>query len=110
MKSANRRLCYLAAAVATLWAATSGAYAAAPSPQGATAGTEEKLAQAAGSPGAAPGIAPTPAAATDPAAGHDPLEARAWRAAAQGVEPLRRYLWRTRMIYNFYIRDFNVLE
>jgi hypothetical protein len=27
-------------------------------------------------------------------------------AAAQGPEALRRYLWRTRMIYNFYYWDF----
>ena len=27
-------------------------------------------------------------------------------AAAQGPEALRRYLWRTRMIYNFYYDDF----
>jgi hypothetical protein len=27
-------------------------------------------------------------------------------AAAQGPEALRRYIWRTRMIYNFYYEDF----
>jgi hypothetical protein len=27
-------------------------------------------------------------------------------AAAQGPEALRRYIWRTRMIYNFYFPDF----
>jgi hypothetical protein len=27
-------------------------------------------------------------------------------AAAQGNEALRRYVWRTRMIYNFYYHDF----
>ena len=27
-------------------------------------------------------------------------------AAAQGPEALRRYIWRTRMIYNFYYDDF----
>src|SRR4051794_24575521 len=32
--------------------------------------------------------------------------ARAEAAAAQGPEALRRYLWRTRMIYNFYYPDF----
>ena len=31
---------------------------------------------------------------------------RAAAAAAQGPEALRRYLWRTRMIYNFYYPDF----
>lgn len=28
------------------------------------------------------------------------------KAAAEGNEALRRYIWRTRMIYNFYYRDF----
>jgi hypothetical protein len=28
------------------------------------------------------------------------------QAAAQGNEPLRRYIWRTRMIHNFYFNDF----
>jgi hypothetical protein len=32
--------------------------------------------------------------------------ARAVAAAAEGPEALRRYLWRTRMIYNFYYPDF----
>jgi len=31
---------------------------------------------------------------------------RAAAAAAEGPEALRRYLWRTRMIYNFYYPDF----
>jgi len=29
-----------------------------------------------------------------------------WDAAAQGPEALRRYIWRTRMIYNYYYQDF----
>jgi len=33
-------------------------------------------------------------------------EAGAVAAARQGPEALRRYLWRTRMIYNFYYPDF----
>jgi hypothetical protein len=28
------------------------------------------------------------------------------KAAAEGTEALRRYTWRTRMIYNFYYNDF----
>ena len=32
--------------------------------------------------------------------------ARAVAASAEGPEALRRYLWRTRMIYNFYYPDF----
>jgi hypothetical protein len=38
--------------------------------------------------------------------GHRPMEAAAVRAAAQRPEALRRYLWRTRMIYNYYFWDF----
>jgi hypothetical protein len=33
-------------------------------------------------------------------------ETRVRAAAAQGPEALRRYIWRTRMIYNFYYWDF----
>jgi hypothetical protein len=33
--------------------------------------------------------------------GYPPLEAGVRRAAAQGPEALRRYIWRTRMIYNY---------
>jgi hypothetical protein len=35
-----------------------------------------------------------------------PGEAGVRRAAAQGPEALRRYIWRTRMIYNYYYWDF----
>ena len=35
-----------------------------------------------------------------------PGEAGVRRAAAQGSESLRRYVWRTRMIYNYYFWDF----
>jgi hypothetical protein len=35
-----------------------------------------------------------------------PGEAGVRRAAAQGPEALRRYIWRTRMIYNSYYWDF----
>ena len=35
-----------------------------------------------------------------------PSEAGVRRAAAQGPEALRRYIWRTRMIYNFYFWNF----
>ncbi|HET9668730.1 MAG TPA: hypothetical protein VFQ93_03925 [Casimicrobiaceae bacterium] len=31
-------------------------------------------------------------------------------AAAQGSEALRRYIWRTRMIYNFYFQDYVVRD
>jgi hypothetical protein len=35
-----------------------------------------------------------------------PSEAGVRRAAAQGPEALRRYIWRTRMIYNYYFWNF----
>lgn len=37
---------------------------------------------------------------------YPPSEAGVWRAAAQGSEALRRYIWRTRMIYNYYFWNF----
>lgn len=37
---------------------------------------------------------------------YPPLEAGVWRAAAQGPEALRRYIWRTRMIYGYYYWNF----
>jgi hypothetical protein len=33
-------------------------------------------------------------------------DARVRAAAAQGPEALRRYIWRTRMIYNYYYWDY----
>jgi|KBSSwiStaDraftv2_1062776.scaffolds.fasta_scaffold1040792_1 hypothetical protein len=49
-------------------------------------------------------------ASTDPAAGFPPLEAGVRRAAAEGPDALRRYVWRTRMIYNYYMPDFVAAE
>ena len=37
---------------------------------------------------------------------YPPLEAGVRRAAAEGPEALRRYIYRTRMIYNWYYPDF----
>jgi hypothetical protein len=37
---------------------------------------------------------------------YPPSEAGVRRGAAQGPEALRRYIWRTRMIYNYYFWDF----
>ena len=37
---------------------------------------------------------------------YPPSEAGVRRAAAQGPEALRRYTWRTRMIYNYYFWNF----
>ena len=38
--------------------------------------------------------------------GYPAIEAGVRRAAAQGPEALRRYIWRTRMIYNYYYWNF----
>jgi hypothetical protein len=35
-----------------------------------------------------------------------PVERGVREAAAEGNEALRRYIWRTRMIYNYYYNDF----
>jgi hypothetical protein len=37
---------------------------------------------------------------------YPPSEAGVRRAAAEGPEALRRYIWRTRMIYNYYFWNF----
>jgi hypothetical protein len=37
---------------------------------------------------------------------YPPLEAGVWRAAAEGPVALRRYIFRTRMIYNYYYPNF----
>lgn len=51
--------------------------------------------------------APTSARAARPIGGAYPAYQRGVRAAAaEGPEALRRYVWRTRMIYNFYYYDF----
>ena len=99
------RLCPVALAVALALGATAAAAATAET-EAKDATTEPKVLVAQ----AAPSPAPAAATTMDPAAGKNPLQARAWRAAAEGIEPLRRYLWRTRMIYNFYIGDFVVKE
>jgi len=38
--------------------------------------------------------------------GYPPSEAGVRRAAAQGPDALRRYIWRTRMIYDYYFWNF----
>jgi len=51
--------------------------------------------------------APTAAAPmVDPAEGHLSTEAGVRRAAAQGIDSLRRYVNRTRIIYNYRVVDF----
>ena len=85
----------LAAALAL---GATAAIASTPAPQGSGAEPPIVLAQAASASGAA--------RAADPAAGHPPLEAGVRRAAAEGPEALRRYVFRTRMIYNWYMPKF----
>lgn len=68
-------------------------------------------------------LAAAPEGSTNVAAGYDtenaqgyslnapprvyrPLEAGVRKAAMQGPEALRRYIWRTRMIYDYYYWDF----
>jgi hypothetical protein len=51
----------------------------------------------------------TPAAAARSAGttnNFPPYQRGVRKAAAEGPEALRRYIWRTRMIYNFYYHDF----
>jgi|KBSMisStaDraftv2_1062788.scaffolds.fasta_scaffold239141_2 hypothetical protein len=50
----------------------------------------------------------TPAPATvyvQPAPDYPPLQAGVRRAAAEGPDALRQYIWRTRMIYAYYMPD-----
>ena len=85
----------LAAALAL---GATAAIASTPAPQESGAERPIVLAQAAPAPSAVP--------AADPAAGHPPLEAGVRRAAAEGPDTLRRYVFRTRMIYNWYMPKF----
>lgn len=69
-------------------------------------------AEAANAPDAAPiVVAQASAPATSPNAntafdGFPAYQRGVRKAAAEGPEALRRYVWRTRMIYNFYYNDF----
>jgi hypothetical protein len=50
--------------------------------------------------------APAPARpAVQPAPDYPPLQAGVRRAAAEGPDALRQYIWRTRMIYAYYMPD-----
>jgi len=82
---------------ATLALCATVAFAATPDSEGYAGERSIMLAQAAPSPTAMP---------ADPAAGYPAIQAGVRRAAAEGPDALRRYVWRTRMIYNFYIVDF----
>lgn len=60
---------------------------------------------------AAPVVVAQASAATSTAVGQEAIafpadQAGVRAAAAQGPDALRRYVYRTRMIYNFYYRDF----
>jgi hypothetical protein len=48
----------------------------------------------------------TQTSASTMAGSYPPIEAGVRRAAAQGPDALRRYIWRTRMIYNYNFWDF----
>ena len=51
--------------------------------------------------------APAAARVATPYVGESPMHLRGVRqAATEGPEALRRYIWRTRMIYNFWYDDF----
>jgi|SRR6478752_9918338 hypothetical protein len=75
------------------------------------------LGLAAGLAGAQPMAPPSPESRVYPAsrsavetvpreARYRPGESGVRRAAAEGPDALRRYIWRTRMIYNYYYWDF----
>lgn len=80
--------------------ATTGAYAAAV----VAAAPEDSINVAANGYGdGAYGMSSTPRTYT-------PLEAGVRKAAMQGPEALRRYIWRTRMIYDYYYWDFVIRD
>ncbi len=83
---------------AALALGATAAFAATPDPDARAVEPPMMLAQAAPSPAGVP--------AADPAAGYPAMQAGVRRAAAEGSDALRRYVWRTRMIYNYYIVDF----
>ena len=90
-----QRLGRVAIALATL--SVGPAFAAGATPDNAAAKTDAVVvAQAAV-------VAPAPMVVVR---SYPAYEAGAVAAAKQGPEALRRYLWRTRMIYNFYYPDF----
>ena len=66
-----------------------------------TAATDAPIVLAQATPSSPMARPPQPSTYTYP-----PLEAGVRRAAAEGPEALRRYIYRTRMIYNWYYPDF----
>jgi hypothetical protein len=89
--------CALGAAVAL---AATAAFASALVPQTSVPETPVKLALA----DSTETVAQVPGSTTPRS--YPPIEAGVRRAAAQGPEALRRYCWRTRMIYDFYFWNF----
>jgi hypothetical protein len=99
--SPNPMRCTLVGGAVVALAILASATASAAQPTGATA------------PNAAPvvvaqGAAPATTALRSGAAidGYPAYQRGVRKAAAEGPEALRRYIWRTRMIHNFYYNDF----
>jgi len=95
-----QRLGRVAIALATL--SVGPAFAAGATPDNAAAKTDAVVVAQAAVVAPAP-MAPAPMVVVR---SYPAYEAGAVAAAKQGPEALRRYLWRTRMIYNFYYPDF----
>ncbi|HEX6138193.1 MAG TPA: hypothetical protein VF059_11060 [Casimicrobiaceae bacterium] len=87
------------AVVALAVVASPAAFAAEPDRAAAADQTPVVVAQAAAPATGAP-------AAAVPAEAFPSYQRGVRQAAAEGTLALRRYLWRTRMIYNFYYNDF----
>jgi hypothetical protein len=83
------------ATIAAITLSAGVAFAAATTPESTSTATPVMVAQAA-----------MPVATTVVVRTYPDYMARAVAASAEGPEALRRYLWRTRMIYNFYYPDF----
>lgn len=86
---------------AALVLGAAGGVAAAPATESPAAQPPLQVALATG-----PASVGNPAASPDATAGGNPIEARVRAAAAEGSDALRRYVHRTRMIYNFNYWDF----
>jgi hypothetical protein len=79
----------------------------------ATAATQSVSAAAPGPPPVVVAQAAAPTTAIDSSLSvdeHPAYQRGVRKAAAEGNEALRRYIWRTRMIYNFYYNDFATRE
>ena len=112
MRSYPQRKRYGFVLGATLVLGAAGAFAATPAPpepaKELTVQVQVPASTSAPSTSAPSASAPSTSAApmVDPAAGHLSTEAGVRRAAAQGIDTLRRYVERTRIIYNYRVVDF----